>query len=448
MRGARMLTPSQGSLPQVARAVGVCMMLLLASGCARLERLANPSPRETYQASLTRAGLGTSALAQDWIRVGEQALAAPLEIASPFRESGYLSPTEASAVAYRLSLERGRRLTVSVTFDASQPGVLFVELFRLEPDSPVRVAHLELGTTSLDYAVSADGTYVLRVQPELLRGGRYTLIQRTLATLRFPVSGAERASQGVFGAERDAGRREHEGVDIFSERGTPVHAVADGLAQPGENRLGGTVVWHRDANLGLTYYYAHLDRTALTGSTAVRAGDVIGYVGNTGNARRTPPHLHFGIYDRGAIDPAPFLRHDDEMPPSSSGSLPADGQLVRVSSRTAALHRGPGREFEIRGRLRREEIARVVGATTGWRRVQRPDDSVGYIPAADLAEATAPLRRESLKAETALLERPAAAAPTITTLETGSRVDVLGTFDAFLLVRDPEGRFGWAAERR
>ncbi len=104
--------------------------------------------------------------------------------------------------------------------------------------------------------------------------------------------------------------------------GTPVRAVAGGIARAGSNRLGGTVVWVYAPTEGRTFYYAHLDRHAIGAVTLVAAGDVLGYVGNTGNARTTPPHLHFGIYDDGAIDPWPFVQPDQAVPAISATSRP------------------------------------------------------------------------------------------------------------------------------
>ena len=199
---------------------------------------------------------------------------------------------------------------------AVAPARVFVDLFKVDgDDSPRRVASNAEQHAALDYEVLHDGTYLLRIQPELLRGGRFVLTQRTLATLRFPIDGLPaRAVQSFFGAERDAGARVHQGVDIFAPKGTPAVAVVDGIARPATNGLGGTVVWLHDPLAGRTFYYAHLDRWAIDGLTRVRAGDVIGYVGSTGNARGTSPHLHFGIYERGAIDPFPFIWPDDELP--------------------------------------------------------------------------------------------------------------------------------------
>jgi peptidoglycan LD-endopeptidase LytH len=114
----------------------------------------------------------------------------------------------------------------------------------------------------------------------------------------------------VFGDPRDGGRRRHEGVDIFAKRGTPVLSASSGVVtRVGEGGLGGRVVWVWDPARSLLLYYAHLQEQLVSTGTRVRAGEPIGTVGNTGNARTTPPHLHFGIYRRGAgaIDPEAFI---------------------------------------------------------------------------------------------------------------------------------------------
>jgi murein DD-endopeptidase MepM/ murein hydrolase activator NlpD len=110
-------------------------------------------------------------------------------------------------------------------------------------------------------------------------------------------------------AARQGGRR-HEGIDIFAPHGTPVRATTEGVvARIGKNRLGGMVVWVIGPG-GQRHYYAHLSRYAdLRRGQRIAAGTVIGYVGNTGNARGTPPHLHYGIYiAEGAINPYPLLQ--------------------------------------------------------------------------------------------------------------------------------------------
>ncbi|GAA5534426.1 M23 family metallopeptidase [Deinococcus aluminii] len=116
----------------------------------------------------------------------------------------------------------------------------------------------------------------------------------------------------TWGGARSGGRR-HEGVDIFAPRGTPIHATTRGIVlNVGENRLGGRTVMLLGPG-GQRHYYAHLDRYAdLRAGQWIEAGTVVGYVGDSGNARGTPTHLHYGIYTAsGAINPYPLLRQEE-----------------------------------------------------------------------------------------------------------------------------------------
>lgn len=106
-----------------------------------------------------------------------------------------------------------------------------------------------------------------------------------------------------------SGGRTHKGVDMFAARGEPMYAVQSGVASSSSNSLGGITV-HLRADTGHTYYYAHLDSRAFSGTVRVDQGDVIGYNGNTGNARTTSPHLHFEIRPGGGapVNPYPTVR--------------------------------------------------------------------------------------------------------------------------------------------
>jgi murein DD-endopeptidase MepM/ murein hydrolase activator NlpD len=363
----------------------------------------------------------------------------------PFREDGYFPPESPAASAYRLQLQRGRRLVVDVMFESAPPGRLFVDLFELrEGSDPRLVASLAPGAASLTHEVARDAAHVLRVQPELLRGGRYVVVQRTLSSLAFPVTGlTARAVQSAFGAARDAGAREHEGIDIFAARGTAVVAVADGAAQTSTNNLGGNVVWLQDRRRGLVFYYAHLDRWAIERSATVRAGDTLGYIGNTGNARTTAPHLHFGIYERGAIDPLPFVQPDDAVPSGPTASLERLGTLVRTTAARTPLRDNIEAGATARAELPRATLARVVGAARSSLRVVLPDRTSGYVAANALRSADEPLRRQLLPAGAVLRDQPVPEAGTVDVLASALTVDVLGQFGEYAFVRAPAGQRGW-----
>jgi murein DD-endopeptidase MepM/ murein hydrolase activator NlpD len=102
--------------------------------------------------------------------------------------------------------------------------------------------------------------------------------------------------------ERRGGTRPHEALDIMAPRGTPVRAAADGrIVKLFDSKPGGLTIYEFDPTESVAYYYAHLDRYAggIQEGQAVRQGDVIGYVGSTGNASPEGPHLHFAIFRLG-----------------------------------------------------------------------------------------------------------------------------------------------------
>ena len=133
--------------------------------------------------------------------------------------------------------------------------------------------------------------------------------------LALPVHGVKRAALHSSFGEPRSGHRKHQGIDIFARRGTPVVAAAEGVVVRigTTDRLGGNTVWVAGKPSTL-YYYAHLDRhrAGLYVGQHVEAGELLGYVGNTGNARTTPPHLHFGVYPAvrafWPVDPTPLLK--------------------------------------------------------------------------------------------------------------------------------------------
>jgi len=129
------------------------------------------------------------------------------------------------------------------------------------------------------------------------------------ATDVFPVAGGASFTDD-WGGPRPGGRT-HQGIDLFAATGTPIVAVGDGvLFKVGWNAVGGWRFWLRD-RWGNEFYYAHLSAYAPAAreGAVVRAGTVLGFVGNTGDARTTPPHVHFEIHPAGgnAVPPFPYV---------------------------------------------------------------------------------------------------------------------------------------------
>ena len=246
-----------------------------------------------------------------WLRATQAALDEATRVEMPFADLGELDASHV-AVAYAIEGRGGQPLEIKLRRDATEKAPIYVEVFRvldvLGQPLHERLTALRPSASSVKTRLPSDGVYHVLVQTGAAGTGHYDLTLELGASLPFPVVGAEAGSiRGLFGAARDSGRRAHEGVDIFVGRLTPVLAVAAGSAMPHHDELGGNTVWLNTP--GTSYYYAHLDRIAVRDQQRVKVGDVLGYVGNTGNAGGVPSHLHFGVYrwGREPIDPLPLL---------------------------------------------------------------------------------------------------------------------------------------------
>ncbi len=435
--------------------LAIMAILPLIGGCDGNDPLrgyfVGSTPRERYAESLSAAGLARTALARDWLAAGEQALRIPTRIPTPYRELGYLDPSEPRAEAYRVELRRGQRLAAHIAVETDSTFTFFMDLLVVRESGshgdPVLLATADTITPSLDYVARRDGVYLLRIQPELLRGGRYTLTVEVTASLAFPVLGRDaRAIRSQFGAPRDGGRRQHHGVDIFAPRGTPVLASSPGrVRRVSDSRLGGKVVWLRDAEVGYSLYYAHLDSQAVRRGQLVHPGDTVGFVGNTGNARTTPPHLHFGIYMRGTgpVDPTPFL----ELPPGSTPTLRAGldqvGRWARITGDQVRLRERPGGRTQVLAELPQHTTVRVLAATGSWYRVGLPTGGQGFVSAELVETAERPIGSRLIPGGAVVRRHPVENAAPVDLMELDASVPVLGVFGGYALVTTPNGRNGW-----
>ena len=394
------------------------------------------TPRDRYVSRLREAGLHETALGARWLAAGDSAAEQSAPVTPPFREAGYFDGRDPRAVAYRWPVRRGQRAVVVVAAEGDSSGegpALFVDSWRRDTTGALhRAASLDSASGMLELVAEDDVEMVVRLQPEALRAVRYVITVRIAPLARaFPVSGRdERAARSFWGASRDRGARSHQGVDIFAARGTPVVAATGGVVTSvGENRLGGKVVWVVEPGRRWSFYYAHLDRQLVRPGTRVTAGDTLGLVGNTGNARSTPPHLHFGVYRtgrRGAVDPWPFLaRPRGDAEPVTASLAPLGGER----------------------RLTRGDAAGAVGAVLAARGaryvVRLADGRVTEVAASALAP-LASLGARATVAGTPLRTRPAASALVLARVGPEERASLLGRAGDWCLLQTPRAR-GWAA---
>lgn len=431
---------------------------VVALGCAAItgcdtrdvieENFRDVTSHEAYARSLRQAGLGENRLAVQWSQAAEDALMSPLSVASPFEERGVFDPADPRALGFRIDAERGQRIVANIDFEGLGAGRVFVDLYRRRGDTlavPFHEATVDVGEDGLDYAVPRTGTFILRVQPEVLYGGEYRVDIRIAPTLAFPVWGrGPSAILSLYGAPRDGGRRVHRGVDIFAPRGTPaIASVAGRVTRVDTTNLGGLVVWLRDDRTRNSIYYAHLDRQLVEEGQRVQPGDTVGTVGNTGNARTTPPHLHFGIYRRreGALNPYAFIEPQDSILAPMTAPVALIGGWVRAST-TATVREAARRRGASLAVLEPGTAAEVLGASGGWLRLRLPDASEGYALASQMVAAVNPLTGLQVAAA------PPRMAPRDDAPSWGDQVEVdeapvVGRYGDFGLVLDTDGRAAW-----
>ena len=227
-----------------------------------------------------------------------------------------------------------------------------------------RMSRSSLRTAAALLPLAAVAAACVTVGPTSSPRDRTLRTQPPPRALPVPVAGVAPASlRDSFGDPRSGGRR-HEGIDIFAPKRTAVVSATEGyVARMANGGLGGITVTVIGP-AGWRHYYAHLDSWGpVREGQWVTPGTLLGYVGNTGNAASTPPHLHYGIYAEGgsAVNPYPLLRGGPGAPGTVIASTPQGGERPGRTTQTNPPARVPAEVEEAARREAGRLGARVLG---------------------------------------------------------------------------------------
>ena len=436
----------------LAKNIFLVFSILFVAGCSGKTTLnqlfEKSSPYEKYKRSLTETNLDQTALGADWIRAGALSLQDSLIISLPYSETGYFSPEKPSALCLRYQVLEGQNIYITLQPLSYPDAIFFKDIFEIKSDSSLALVHSADTLHTFAYEVEKSGWHALRVQPELLRGGPFQLSISFKPSLSFPVSGKNSKAVGShFGDPREGGKRSHQGIDIFAPKGTPVLAASDGVAsRVTTNRLGGKVVWLTSMKKRFTQYYAHLDSQAVRSGQKVQVGDTIGFVGNTGNARTTPPHLHFSIYKygAGAVDPYPFVHGLLEEGPSIETDTSHIGMPARTKTALSNVRQSPNITSPVMGTFAQHTLVNIEGKSQKWYRITLPNAQRGYVHESLVEPVDEPTANIELK-EDDFFYMDINGQPIQAGWMAGPS-QVLAGFDSLFYVKTQQGYFGWASK--
>ena len=428
--------------------ISTAIILLYSCKSSRQGLFGKKTAHERYGAALESAGLHTTTMGRLWFTAADKGLAQPLRITVPYKETGYFPADRPASAGYRFAAKRGEKIVISITTTPAAGVLFFTELWKPGTGTE-KSTLLEIVDTlvrRLEYEVENDTSFLLRLQPELLKGVEYTLTIALQSSLAFPVQASGNPKViSLWGAARDGGARDHEGVDISATFRTPVVAAADGrVTRVNENNLGGKVIFMNPAGKDFNLYYAHLDSQIVTQGQLVKRGDVLGLLGKTGNARTTIPHLHFGIYaSGGAIDPIAFIDREKPQPALVTASTESLNKMARTKS-AATIYDHPSSNASTITKLEANQVLQILSATRNWYKIRLPDNREGFV-SSDVVVTTT---MNNLKVRNAarLLDAPSVTAPAQSIIDSGSTIAVKGKYLNYYLVTH-NNKDGWIIQQ-
>ncbi|SHG00062.1 Murein DD-endopeptidase MepM and murein hydrolase activator NlpD, contain LysM domain [Salegentibacter echinorum] len=376
------------------------LFTLIICGCSHLDKasdfITNPTAKEQYKRNFNIS----NELFEIWENSAKTAFQDSVSVTLPYAETGKFFPKSFPVYSYEIHLQPGEVLDLSIKTDSVNQ-LIFAELFEKTNDSIPefkKVTGTDFQKKNLKFEAEKSATYKLVIQPEIEAHTRFVIEIEKKPAYLFPVSGANNANiQSYWGANRDGGARSHEGIDIFARRGTPVLAATDGrIGFTGEKGLGGKQVWLRDRKRRQLLYYAHLDSIANV-SGNVKRGDTLGFVGNTGNAKTTAPHLHFGIYKGygGAINPLYFVYKTEKSETNQSISEITALHLIVGSSKANLRNRPTTAGSVILNTAKAGDTLQLLGKSKNWFHIRTSNNQASFIHES-LVRFQNPLSQESI----------------------------------------------------
>lgn len=350
---------------------------------------AKKTDREKYEAKVLKDSGKLNPVVNAWLNAAEFSLNNPLNVGGNFFEKGRFYKNDSTATAYLIELKRGQKINVALYKSTGNNYTVYMDLWEagdsLLRKPPVFITASDTSLNTLEYAATKNEKLIIRFQQELSAETDYDFEIKTGPVFNFPISPSVKSNIGsLWGVDRDGGVRKHEGIDIFAAKKSPVVAVADGIINSvSENELGGKVIFLRPSNMNYNVYYAHLDSQLVEDGQRVVKGQTIGLVGNTGNARTTVPHLHFGIYTMGgAIDPLLFVKTVPAVK-KSSADFPLKNNFVTV--RSAKLLNDINAKKAI-GLLAKNAQVKVHAIIDNYFRIITSDGRKGFILKTDVKQ--------------------------------------------------------------
>lgn len=427
------------------------LLILGQQSCQQLDN--NPFVKKTrwdqYHQDLIATSLARSTMAIQWYKAGKRALSDSLTLAPPYMETGFFRAEVPAAHGYTVYLKQGQQCKISLT---TEPGsqYIFLDFYKKNNSADTStlewIAELPMDEQQLEIAIAESGFYHFRIQVPLLVSLRYEFKIGVAPSLGFPVLNGKNHDIGSFWGDPRGNRRKHKGIDIFAKKGTPVVAISPGIvSRVRTGGLGGKTVWVRDKKTGFNQYYAHLDSQWVSRGQRVVPGDTLGTVGNTGNARTTPPHLHFGIYtNNGAIDPLAFVRMESTKYDEFEGNPKLLGQMVRTVRTGTRLRQSPYSKSKFLDKLYNNAALRIIGGTESYYRIEVPGGRTGFVKKSEVTSVKRPIKTIVIKQPTFLVSHPdtSLAAP-IAALSPGDEVKVLAYSGDFDLVENSDGVKGY-----